>query len=180
MTLETQLCLKEFAEKHRVKVLCDSCSEPIIVGKRFAMDLSDRVENRSHIFGYARGIFAVMLLLPSRASWNNARRKLTASGFEVRQSGEAEGTALFDPQNELQSKLAVQIIGAKRRRLVPLERRRVLIDRLSRVRATLPELNAAPVERQLGAQSGPDSSNSGLGPPPPKSPALSLNSESKL
>jgi hypothetical protein len=33
------------------------------------------------------------------AKWVNARKKLIAAGFTIRQNGDAEGTALFNPED---------------------------------------------------------------------------------
>ncbi len=51
-----------------------------------------------------------------RFLWANAKRKLKAAGFLIRQDGDREGTALFDPDDACQARLAIRLIRARRSR----------------------------------------------------------------
>jgi hypothetical protein len=44
--------------------------------------------------------------------WTNAKKKLLAAGFTVRQNGDTEGTALFNPEDKSQARFAFKITGA--------------------------------------------------------------------
>jgi hypothetical protein len=108
--------IKEFAEKHNVNVRRDTCGEEIIPGKPRK---AERVEDRSHVYDHGDGKrFAVCLLFASGRRWVNAKRRLLALGFELRQQGDTEGTLLFDPENEGMAKAALREAGVKKRRVM--------------------------------------------------------------
>ena len=48
--------------------------------------------------------------------WKNMSRRLVAEGFEIRQNGDWEGMATFDPANPTQARLAIKAIGARKKR----------------------------------------------------------------
>lgn len=108
--------IQAFAEKHRLRTRLDGCGEKIVPGKKRSRDLPDRVEYDFHIYEHGPGRFGVCLLLPTRRRWTAAKRKLTAAGFIIRQNAETEGTALFDPENAQQAKVAVRLVGARKLR----------------------------------------------------------------
>jgi hypothetical protein len=66
---------------------------------------------------------------------------LTASGFAIKQNAETEGTALFDPENKAQAKLALKITGARVRRQLSPDKRDALVARLQAARAKQPALS---------------------------------------
>ena len=91
----------------------------------------NRVEFRSHIFeGYADGRFGVCLMLATKARWTNARKRLEAAGFIIRQDGDTEGIATFDPTNGKQARLALKVTGARIKRAVTPEQRAAMTERL--------------------------------------------------
>lgn len=96
-----------FAERHRLKVRRDEDNELIISGKR------------GHIYDHGDGQQFGLMFMPGRPRlWANARRKLEAPGFLVWQDGDEEGSALFDPSNAAQVRLALKVVGVKRKRNV--------------------------------------------------------------
>jgi hypothetical protein len=131
-----------------------------------------RSEYSSHIFEYGLGNLGLFLSLPTRNRWTLARKKLTAAGFRLTQVGDQEGSFCFDPKDGVQCQLAIQAICAKRRRLLPQERRQNLLARLSNFRITLPALTCPPVGGQVQAQTAPEFVSVGLRSPMPISPAF--------
>jgi len=83
-----------FAEQHNVRVRLDSCGESVIPGRG-----KGRVEERHHIYENGDERFGVCLQFDSAKKFGNARRRLLALGFQPRQTGDREGTLLFDPSN---------------------------------------------------------------------------------
>lgn len=93
-----------FAAEHRLKANCDVDETTIVPGKH------------GQIFDYGDGRIAVMVQ-PGRSSvWPRTRKKLIEAGFEIAQNGDHEGTALFDPANADQARLAIRVAGIKRKR----------------------------------------------------------------
>ncbi len=132
------MTIKTFAESHRVRTRHDSCGDTIIPGKRYApaTETPDRVENRSHVFEYEDGEhFGVCLMFATARKWGSAKRKLDAAGFSLRQDGDTEGIALFDPRDEAQARLALKLAGVKTRRELSPERREAQARLLAAVRA---------------------------------------------
>lgn len=136
--------LEKFAQKYCVRVRRDSLNEPIIPGKQLCKDMPRRTEYRSHIYEHGQdGLFGVCLMFsPSSGtqsktgrsqSWATARKQLRAAGFHIAQDGDAEGSALFDPRNETQAKLAMKLVGIRPRRQVsPEVLKRLAMFRLNR------------------------------------------------
>jgi hypothetical protein len=53
-----------------------------------------------HVYEHGAGRFGVMLMFDSARKWSNAKKTLIAGGFAIRQNGDTEGTALFDPEDK--------------------------------------------------------------------------------
>jgi hypothetical protein len=130
--------LDKFASKHnlRRKVLKDSCGESvIIIGK----PPKPRPEDCSHIFEHGEGKLGISLLFNSARTWATAKARCLAVGMELHQDGETEGTFLFDPENEVQARVAKKETKAQKAKveLTPEEhtRRVELGKRLARDRA---------------------------------------------
>lgn len=133
--------IKSFAETYRVRVKQDSCGDSIIPGR----ERLNRVEDRSHIFDYENGEhFGVSAMFGSAKKWGNARRKMEAAGFLVRQNGDTEGIALFNPRDKTQARLALKVAGVKARRTLSPERKEALAKVLAQARAVR--------QAQLGTQ----------------------------
>jgi hypothetical protein len=74
-------------------------------------------------------------MFDTKAKWTYAKKKLTAGGFTIRQDGDTEGTALFNPEDKAQGRLALKIAGARVRRELTQEQRDALAARLAVARA---------------------------------------------
>jgi hypothetical protein len=66
--------------------------------------------------------------------WNNRRRAGIEAGMLVHQDGDWEGSMVFDPSNPSQAKLAIQIAGLKRKRVMSDAQKKAL----SKARSLLP------------------------------------------
>jgi hypothetical protein len=69
--------------------------------------------------------------------WKNISRRLGAAGFEIRQNGDWEGVATFDPANPAQAQLAIKSIGARKKR--PASKAQV--ENLARLRTLITSSN---------------------------------------
>jgi hypothetical protein len=140
--------LEHFTETRRVRARRDGCGESIIPGKLRARDVPLRLEYSSHIYEHGDGRFGVLLMFESKRRWGSARRKLAAVGFEVRQDGDAEGTALFDPSNAMQVRLALKLARIRSRPELSPEQRQTLLSRLANARG----LRNSPEKTQVHAK----------------------------
>ena len=96
--------LEDFATKYRLKVSRTEDGEPVILGKFGCLYQHD-----PETLG--------LLFMPTGPRlWPHARRKLEAAGLTICQDGDQEGSALFDPTNTTQARLALKVVGAKRKR----------------------------------------------------------------
>lgn len=130
------MTIKTFAESYRVRTRQDSCGDVIIPGKRYATDMPDRIEYRSHVYDHDDGEhFGVCLTFTSARKWGSVRRKLEAAGFTIRQNGDTEGIGLFNPQDKAQSRLALKLAGVRTRRELSPERREAQARVLAAARA---------------------------------------------
>lgn len=110
--------IRLFAERYRLKAKKDECGDPIIPGRL------------GQIYEYGPEKFGCMVLAGSSRVWSAARRKLVVAGCQVIQNGDTEGTALFDPQDAVQARMEVQIIRAKRKRVLCEAQKAALEGRL--------------------------------------------------
>jgi len=69
--------------------------------------------------------------------WGAVRKTLQAAGFSLHQNGDAEGSLLFNPEDPEQSKLAISVMGARRKRRMTPEAREKAIAHLLSVRVVL-------------------------------------------
>jgi hypothetical protein len=115
--------LQVFATAHRVNAKRDDCNEAIIPG------------TAGHVYDQGEGRFGVLLIFESKRQWTNSKRKLSAAGFTIRQDGDTEGTAIFDPADRKQCRLALRIAGVKRQRVLTDEQRQAAAARLATYRA---------------------------------------------
>lgn len=132
--------IKEFAAKYRVRTRRDSCGEEIVMGHI----RSTRVECVSHIYDHGDGKhFGVLLPFRTKAKWSIAKKKLIAAGFTIRQDGDTDGTALFDPEDREQVRVAFRVACIKPRRELTPERREALAAQLRAARQSKTPLNFA-------------------------------------
>lgn len=141
--------LRTFAEKHRVKTRRDSCGEDIITGSRIPKDMPKRVEYACHVYDHGDGQrFGLLLLLKTKQQWTHAKKQLVASGFTIKQNAETEGTALFNPQDPAQVRLAFKLARINPKRVMSEAQRLAL----TKARAKLPQTLApeAPLSQNTG------------------------------
>ena len=103
--------IEKFAETHRLRVRRDECGDPVILGRK-----------QHQIFDHGDGRLGVLLVFSSPKKWNNRRKLMTAAGFHLRQDARTEGTALFNPEDQAQSKLAIKLTGV-RTKLTPEQKK---------------------------------------------------------
>ena len=106
--------IAEFSQRHALNVKRDQ-TETIVPGKC------------GLLYEYNDELLAVAFMGKHATSrrWNRLRELGTASGMTLLQDGDSEGCLSFDPADGVQSKLAIQIAGVKRKRqLSPAERLR--------------------------------------------------------
>ena|SRR5437870_4490581 len=101
--------LEEFATLHGLRVKQDLDGTAIIPGK-----------GHSHLYEYDDEVLGVLIMpVPPRSSqsWTRIRASFEAAGMAIRQNGDAEGAATFDPSNRDQVRLALRYAGIKKRRV---------------------------------------------------------------
>ena len=98
--------LECFAATHHLGLKKDGCGDHIIPG------------TSGHIFdGYADGRLGVYVNGESPKAWTYGRRKLEQAGMTIRQNGDVDGVAVFDPADREQARVAIRITGARVRRM---------------------------------------------------------------
>ncbi len=99
-----------FARKSRLRLKRYEDGENIIPGKL------------GHIYEHDDATLGLMFMSDRPRLWANAKRKLKNAGFTIWQDGDDEGSALFDPANRTQVRLALKVVRARaRRRLSPAQ-----------------------------------------------------------
>ena len=114
--------LEDFATKYRLKVRRAEDGEPVIPGKF------------GHLYHHDDSTLGLFFMPERPRRWSHARRKLEAADFTIWQNGDDEGSALFDPTNTIQARLALKVVGAKRKRTLTAEDRAAKVATLERVR----------------------------------------------
>lgn len=128
----------EFADKYRLRVF-DTGTERVVPGK--CGEVADMGDD-----GFLR---VRLLAAPRSGSMNKAlldrTRRAIAGGLTLIWKADAESIFCFDPTNESQSRLAIELVGAFRRRVRNLndEQRQALADRMRVVRMSRPATIAA-------------------------------------
>lgn len=113
------MTIQEFADRYKLKIRRDGCGDPLIRGNRKASDMPPRPEYFNHIYDHGDGQHLGVCLLAGRAlkaAWD--RKAMVAAGFVLRQKAHSESTALFDPANRAQARLAIKLVGAHKKRKV--------------------------------------------------------------
>lgn len=114
--------VKQFADTYRVRARRDECGELILPGRV------------GHVYEHGPGRFGVYLSCASARAWSAAKRALTGEGFTIRQNGDMEGTALFDPANAQQARLALDIARIRKRRVLTPEQRQKMAVQLRSIK----------------------------------------------
>ena len=104
MRSATDATLLKFGERDRLKVRRDY--RDLFIPGKFGQ-----------VYGYESGRLAILFLGRSKRHWHAARKKLVAAGFQTMQDADTEGSALFDPGNTEQCRVAIRVIRAKSRRI---------------------------------------------------------------
>jgi hypothetical protein len=139
------LNIKEFAAKYHVRTKRDSCGEDIVAGSVRPKDMPARVEYAAHVYDHGDGKrFGLLLLFQSKPKWTYAKKKLVAAGFTIKQDGDTEGTALFDPENCAQVDVAFRVAHIRVRKELTAERREALSARLTAARQSKGASNLGP------------------------------------
>jgi hypothetical protein len=136
--------IEEFSQQYRVRTRRDECGEAVIPGKLWKAQPKPKRFYGHQVFEFDDGQFGVLLMFPvengheigssgKSARWANARKTLLLAGFTLHQDSDAEGIALFNPENKPQSRLALKLAGVRTRRSVHLtdEQRKAIADRLA-------------------------------------------------
>jgi hypothetical protein len=139
------MTLNEFAKHERLKITHDPEDGTVIIRGRRGV---------CHLYEYGEGLLGVMILPETGTShwWTAARKAFMAAGMQIRQNGDCEGAATFDPQKPEQVKAALKYAGVRRRRGISAAQR----ESLSKARAMARRANSVetPVaEAVLGARS---------------------------
>lgn len=104
------MTLQEFSQRYGcARPKRDSSGDEVIPGWQEANDMPSRPDYGHHIYDNGNGMFGVCLMFLNRLSWTTVKRKLEAAGFTVRQDGDTEGTALFNPTDGRQARLALSL-----------------------------------------------------------------------
>ncbi len=93
--------ISEFASKHNLRLqYVPSDGTQIIPGR----------EGQSHIYEYGSGLLGVLIMpdTDNAYRWRSARRAFESAGMQIRQSGDTEGAASFDPTDRKQVRLAMK------------------------------------------------------------------------
>jgi hypothetical protein len=146
------MTIRDFAEIFRVRVRRDGCGDEIIPGTLRAEKIAGHSEYLSHIYGHGDGRLGVLLMFKTKRRWGNARRKLAGAEFEIRQDGDTEGTALFDPSNAAQAGLALKLARIRRRPELTQEQRQKLLDRLANARELRRSPEKPPVQAKFSTR----------------------------
>src|SRR6267154_3374098 len=136
------MTLVEFADHYRVHTRKDECGETIIPGKAWKKQPKAGRMYGHQIYEHGKGQFGLLLMFPvdngkevggsgKSAKWVNAQKTLIAAGFTIRQNGDADGTALFNPEDKAQARFALKLAGIKTRRQLNPERRAALAIQLA-------------------------------------------------
>ena len=99
-----------FAEKYRLRVRRDECGDPIVVGKV------------GELYQHDDGLVGLVLMSPNGDNpkldntLRSRMRKALREGLELHQRGDYESSFLFDAENKQHTRLAIRLIGCKRKR----------------------------------------------------------------
>ena len=103
-----------FAQRNRLKLKRDETDDLIIPGRI------------GHLYEYDGALIGLMLIDPNNGNprLNNTlrsrTRKALREGLELRQQGDCESSFVFDAENRQHARLAVRLIGCKRKRRAKL------------------------------------------------------------
>ena len=114
--------IQAFANRYRLRVKRHEDGEPIISGKL------------GHVYEHDDSTLGLFFMPERPRLWSHAKRRLETAGFTIWQDGDEEGSALFDPTNKVQARLALKVVGTKRKRTLTAEQRAAKVSILERAR----------------------------------------------
>lgn len=122
------MTIREFAERYRLRLAKDADGEPVVGG---------RPDTTS--FERAESIFGVMFMTdgkkpPRTELFGKFKAVCLAAGMTPHQTGDAEGTFLFDPTDKAQATVAIKAAKARAKRRVSSEQAAAGAARLAAVR----------------------------------------------
>lgn len=126
MGTEQEGRFREDSARFRLKVTRDEANDLVVVGKHGFLT-PDEGENRVVYSPVDAG-----RLHDKR--WFARRKKALVAGMILRQDGDGEGILGFDPARRDHWDLAIQTVGAKRKRVLSEEAKSILRERLARSR----------------------------------------------
>jgi hypothetical protein len=101
------LDIRKFADSNRLKTAVDSDGTTIIRGRT------------GQIYEHGDDRFGVIFssaTFKTKEAWNTRRKQCEATGMELHQDGDYEGSLLFDPANKAQVKAAIKTSGVRPKR----------------------------------------------------------------
>ncbi len=98
------MILAQFAEKHRLRLKRAEDGGHVILGKF------------GNLYEHDSATLALLFMPDRPRLWSHAKRKLEAADFTIWQNGDEEGSALFDPTSPAQARIALKVVGVKRKR----------------------------------------------------------------
>jgi hypothetical protein len=112
--------ISTFAQNYRLSVKRDNSDGTYIIQGR----------NECNLYELDDDLLGVMVMLGAEdgRSWAAYHRAFEKAGMQILQNGDAEGSAAFDPQNPIQSRLAIKACGARRLRKLSPERKAKLLQ----------------------------------------------------
>lgn len=120
---------RAFADSNRLRVKWNG-AEDLILGKYGELaDMGDERKFRLRLLAVPRSANMDRTL-------RNRRNLALAGGLELRWKGDAESVFYFDPADAGQVNLVVELVGAKRRRVMSPEQRIAAAERLAAIRKT--------------------------------------------
>ncbi len=102
--------IEHFANQHRLRTKRDEVKDLIIPGRL------------GHLYEHEGGVLALMLASPNGddprldSTLRSRMRKALREGLELHQRGDYESTFVFDPENKQHARLAIQLVGARKKR----------------------------------------------------------------
>ncbi len=111
--------LEAFAARHRLRLDREGSWKRGEKAKHLHSWPQFIVGRHGQLYDHEDGVHLAVMIHGAHVSalrWGNARRAGLAVGMACVQNGDAEGTLIFDPTNDAQVRLALKVVGAKRRR----------------------------------------------------------------
>jgi hypothetical protein len=134
--------IRAFAEQYRLRINDKKLTgkyrirmhaQPVVYGRYGEID-----EDKTYGDVFVVRFLAVPRDAVMTGALRNRRKKALGAGLRCKWLGHDESSFHFDPCNDVQAKLVIALVGApiRRRRILSDEQRRLLVDRLRKLRNT--------------------------------------------